>query len=343
METVINLIATSLLKRGHELKLILTEKSDDPYWERFLPVEHMFSVETKFQDEEDKFSTQLLECVNIIKKEPFPDAIVTLSPFSTKIASEAVKILDIYCSVVTWLHFNLTNIRKWEMVSYADGHLCISSGLLKDLEKFTPQIPSKLIYNPVVLGDQLIPRSSSGRIELLYVGRLYNYQKRVDLIINALSQIQGDWHLTIIGEGKNYPDLIELAEQKEINDKISWLGWKDDPWSCIREVDVLLLASNYEGFGLVLAEALSRGITVVSSDCPSGPTDIVRNGENGWLFPSGDEEALVDILDGIINKSLKLPESEICSQSVERFSTEQVSNKFEEELLNIVQLKLEKL
>lgn len=104
-----------------------------------------------------------------------------------------------------------------------------------------------------------------------------------------------------------------------------------------------MLASNYEGFGLVLAEALSRGITVVSSDCPSGPTDIVRNGENGWLFPSGDEEALVDILDGIINKSLKLPESEICSQSVERFSTEQVSNKFEEELLNIVQLKLEKL
>lgn len=87
-----------------------------------------------------------------------------------------------------------------------------------------------------------------------------------------------------------------MAEELDLN--VDWRGWFDDPWKEIANngIDYLVLSSKFEGFGMVLAEAISRGIPVISSNCPVGPADIIKPDINGFLYTPGDREELHNIL-----------------------------------------------
>ncbi|WP_334468747.1 glycosyltransferase [Arsenophonus sp. PmNCSU2021_1] len=90
---------------------------------------------------------------------------------------------------------------------------------------------------------------------------------------------------------------------------MNWHGWQPDPWFYIRNniktVSALLLTSSIEGLGMVLLEAISYGIYAISSNCPAGPEDIIKNDINGELFPVNDLPCFVNILQSIVdNKTL---------------------------------------
>jgi len=336
METVISDMTLSLLQLNHDVTIILAEKSEDPLWEEILPIDYLYNQDQviTFENEEERFMDQVNIIKNKISADSTPDVIVTLSPFATKVARESVDSLKECTSVITWLHFSLYRIRNWEMISYAHGHIGISQGLINDLNKEAPATPSILVSNPVSFGKNTIPRPDT-TTEFLFVGRLYNYQKRIDILFKALSRVIGDWHLTLVGDGKDEVDLKLLANQLMINDKITWVGWKEHPWSFIDKASTLLLTSDYEGFGLVLVEALSRGIPVISSDCDCGPSDIVVHGQNGWLFTPGKDDQLAELLNKIVNKNIKLPEAEICINSVSHLEIDRVSRKFVEAIYEL--------
>jgi glycosyltransferase involved in cell wall biosynthesis len=109
--------------------------------------------------------------------------------------------------------------------------------------------------------------------------------------------------LLILGEGKLRPSLTSLAEELDIVEDLAMPGFVDNPFQYFARADLFVLSSRWEGLGNVVIEALACGCPVVSTDCPSGPAEILENGKYGTLVPVGDPEALA----AAILKSLDTP------------------------------------
>lgn len=208
------------------------------------------------------------------------------------------------------------------MVRFADFHLAISSGVSEQIIKITKQ-PNKVhtVYNPVDSYDQTIAKSKIPTF--IYIGRLMTYgEKRVMDFIDALGQLTGEWKAVIIGSG-DISELREKAISLGIDHRINWAGWKKHPWNIVESASALVLTSEFEGFGMVLAEALSRGIPCVSS-ASMGAQEIIRHRENGWLYPVGDVDKLSNILQKIVDDEIKYIDPIKLAESVKKFSTQEV-------------------
>jgi len=94
--------------------------------------------------------------------------------------------------------------------------------------------------------------------------------------------------LLIIGDGELKDDIIRLSSELGIHDDIIMPGFQENPFAYISRADVFVLSSFFEGFGNVIVEAMALGIPVISTDCPSGPREIITDGANGFLVAPGD-------------------------------------------------------
>jgi Glycosyltransferase len=159
----------------------------------------------------------------------------------------------------------------------------------------------KTIYNPVEKQNQIIKRSNEFIKKFIYVGRIQlNDQKNLSEMLLGLSHLKLKWKLDIYGDGE-IDKVSDLAYKLNILDNIQFHGWVMNPWIKMKNVDALLLTSTYEGFGMVLAEAISRGIPCISSDCPVGPSDIILNGVNGYLYKMGDIDDFINNVYSVVS------------------------------------------
>lgn len=155
-------------------------------------------------------------------------------------------------------------------------------------------------------------------------------EKRVCDILMALSKHRdAEWILRIIGDGEELDKLQATAENCGISERVFFHGWSENPWELVKTCTAFVLSSEYESFGLVLVEALARGIPVISSDCPHGPKEIV-NERNGWRYPVGDVDRLSSIMGDIINMRVPLPSIDSCIRSAKRFAKEIILPRFED-------------
>jgi glycosyltransferase involved in cell wall biosynthesis len=132
----------------------------------------------------------------------------------------------------------------------------------------------------------------------LNIGRLDPQKDQVTLL-RAFARLarRRDAGLIILGEGRERGRLERLARDLGVADRVIMPGWVPSIEPYFRAADLFVLSSAYEGFGLVLVEALSQGVPVVSTDCPSGPAEILADGRYGRLVPVGDDEALADAME----------------------------------------------
>ena len=149
-------------------------------------------------------------------------------------------------------------------------------------------IPNMLVYYP----NQEYDRPHVQK-RVLSVGR-YAYQKGYDMLLDSWRQVQNthsDWSLHIYGSHDggvgDYQRLQEQVKQHQINNVFLHQA-TDDVYSCYAKSDFYLMSSRYESFGIVLIEAMSCGLPVISFDCKYGPKSIIRDGETGVLVPYGD-------------------------------------------------------
>lgn len=200
----------------------------------------------------------------------------------------------------------------------ADAIIAVSDGVADDLARCTGIRREHIttIYNPIVT-PELIDQSRIPPAHpwlqpgtppvVLGVGRLHE-QKDFPTLLRAFARARAkqEAHLVILGEANAKhaqlsTELMALATQLGIADDVALPGFVDNPFAYMARASVFVLSSAWEGFGNVIAEALACGCPVVSTDCPSGPAEILENGKYGPLVPVGDDVALADAICSVLN------------------------------------------
>jgi glycosyltransferase involved in cell wall biosynthesis len=311
-------LANEFVERGFGVDLVLA-KAHGPYLADVHPSIRVVDLDSK------RLIFSLISLVKYLKKEK-PE--VMLSALST------ANIIAVVAKLISRLSFRLViseravssvalkdnNLIRSKFLPLlmrltyrkADAVIAVAQGVADDLvENYNLQREKiSVVYNPVVtqkliqlsneefrhewFGDHAIP-------VILSVGRLTS-QKNFSLLIEAFSILleTQDARLVILGHGELQKDLEALASSLKINDKVRFPGFVDNPFMWFRNASLFVLSSNYEGLPGTLIQAMACGTPVVSTDCPSGPSEILEKGRWGKLVPVGDvlamSRALADTL-----------------------------------------------
>ena len=166
---------------------------------------------------------------------------------------------------------------------------------------------------------------------IIAVGR-YVYQKGFDLLLQAWTKIEKqfpDWELIIFGDGNREPYEQQMKEFGIDTGRCHLNGPTTDIQQEYVNSSIFAFSSRFEGFGMVLVEAMARGLPIVSFACPCGPKDIVKDGEDGLLVENGDVEAFAKSLSQLMNSPLLCQSmSKAGKANVQRFYMEQVSKQW---------------
>lgn len=220
---------------------------------------------------------------------------------------------------------------------FASGIIAVSRGVKEDLCRLGHLRDNQVevIYNPAATGvsfrreAQSVTEQLWGRgfkHHILAAGELIK-QKDFETLIRAFSIIPEtlDAKLVILGDGTLRGKLMSLIDQLGLNGRVVLPGFVIDPYPWFRSADLFVLSSRWEGFGNVIVEALECGVPVVSTDCPSGPAEILENGRYGRLVPVQDTETLAD---AIVNSLVEPRDMELLTRRAQDFTVRKISDQY---------------
>lgn len=235
----------------------------------------------------------------------------------------------------------------------SDYNIAVSEGAKSDLSKYCGLPKNKIItiYNAV--DTDKVRRESNEKLEndleeilrdrntkkIVTSGRLTE-QKNHELLIRAYKKIKdrSNTKLLIVGQGEKKAELQALANRLGIGDEVLFLGWRKNPFNIIAQCDLFVLSSNWEGLPLVIIEAMSLGTPVISTDCPSGPREILEDGKYGILVKPKDENKLADAITELISDNeLRSKLGELSKLRANDFSLKKMIDSYERLFTKILQ------
>ena len=224
----------------------------------------------------------------------------------------------------------------------ADGIVAVSGGVADDLAAKVRLSRNRIsvIYNPVVtpalkaMASAQINHPWGGRDQsplILAAGRL-TAQKDYPTLLRAFAKVRAnrECRLIILGEGERRESLEALTAQLDISGSVLLPGLADNPFAWMSRASLFVLSSAWEGLPNVLIQAMACGTPVVSTDCPSGPMEILENGRWGRLVPVGDEGALAEAM----LASLDETEHPVVEERAAEFSVERAVDGYLEVMLS---------
>ena len=181
--------------------------------------------------------------------------------------------------------------------------VCVSKGVEEDLKLLLEEnVKSQTIYNPIDTNyvtssaNVISPTSDELGDYIINVGGLKK-AKRHDILLQAFAKSETQCKLVLLGKGPLFDDTNNLAIKLGIADRVIFAGFHNNPFPFINAAKALIVSSDFEGFGMVIVEALCLKIPVVSTDCPSGPSEILPKSN---LVPVGDVGALAKKINDVL-------------------------------------------
>jgi len=223
-------------------------------------------------------------------------------------------------------------MRYWVKPFYPWAHavVAVSKGVANDLTNWVgvPTDKVRVIYNPIITPELFHkaeepldhPWFQPGQPPVIPGAGRLTTQKDFPTLLRAFALVraQRSARLMILGEGELRADLERLAEQLGIAEDFALPGFVQNPYPYLKRAAVFVLSSRWEGLPTVLVEALALGTPVVSTDCPSGPREILADGKWGRLVPVGDAGKLAEA----ILETLRQPKTTVDKQSLLRFTVD---------------------
>jgi glycosyltransferase involved in cell wall biosynthesis len=217
----------------------------------------------------------------------------------------------------------LTGILVRHIYNWADQIVAVSKGVADDLvESYgIPHSLVKTIYNPAITPDFFLKTQenlyhswfSAGELPvILSVGRL-TPAKDFTTLIRAFAHLNQRHlaRLLILGEGEERTKLESLVRTLNLDQQVSLPGFVDNPLPYMKQASVFALSSCFEGMPNALLQAMACGTAVVSTDCPSGPREILESGKWGKLVPVGNVEAMAEAILASLKGETQRPSMEI--------------------------------
>jgi GalNAc-alpha-(1->4)-GalNAc-alpha-(1->3)-diNAcBac-PP-undecaprenol alpha-1,4-N-acetyl-D-galactosaminyltransferase len=213
--------------------------------------------------------------------------------------------------------------------------LVVQSGAALDYFSQAVRSRARIIPNPV-----LPPRQDGVHCDLkangplvVAMGRLEE-QKGFDLLLKAFAKLRDGhpkWRLMILGEGPLRHELEGLSRELGLAGRVDMPGRVKDPHRILKQADLFVLPSRFEGFPNALCEAMACGLPAISSDCPTGPRDIIRDKLDGLLVPNENVNALALAMDRLMgNEMIRKQYAFHAPQVINRFGLESVMQMWEE-------------
>ena len=218
-------------------------------------------------------------------------------------------------------------------LAHCDCVVTLTQGDVAYWTKYAPRIeviPNMLTVDPKPVTDYSVRR-------VICAGR-YAPQKGYDLLIKAWKEIDccfSDWHLYVFGNGSREP-YQALVDRYGLSENVHLMEATPKIVDEFAKSSIYVMSSRFEGFGLVLAEAMACGLPCVSFDCPHGPRDIITDGEDGILVENGNIKALARALEELMNDAnLRQSMGEKAINNVSRYDCDVIMKQWEQLFLSI--------
>lgn len=248
-----------------------------------------------------------------VKEEKFDFIIGQGFPINFSIFLAGLSNKSIACEHVHYNYYSST-IQKVRLFIYQKFSQVV---VLTDKDKL--DFTSKGLINITMIPNIVVFEAEMSNLSnkiIISVGRL-EYQKGYDILLKSVKEVfkkYPDWRLHIYGQGLLERDLKTLLTNLELTNNVKFMGVTNNIKDAYSKASLFVMSSRFEGFGMVLVEAASCGLPIISFDCPNGPSDILKN-NRGILVPNGD----IDMLSSEIMEMLDHPEKrkEYSSRSLE--------------------------
>lgn len=222
-------------------------------------------------------------------------------------------------------------IKRWDeyilkQLKYTSCIVTLTQADTEFWEKYANRV--EVIPNMITILPHTVFNYNSKRI--ISVGR-YSYEKGYDMLIKAWSIVikkLPEWKLYIYGNG-DVSEYISIIKHYQLEESVFCMPATKDIVSEYTKSSIYVMSSRYEGFGLVLTEAMSCGLPCISFDCPYGPSEIIKDGEDGYLVEKNNITMLAEKMNILMNnQTLRTQMGMNAQANVNRYNIDNVMNKW---------------